>query len=154
MSLQGRGSELVAQTHHVDPGIDVDVDFGLLHAESSGALDGSFGIDIDIANLGVDHPFVAEHIVSTNLEGQAKGVVQLQAAEALRLPGAAQVFLEEGGVVQTYANVGLERRTVGQRVVHHAHGRRQVLDIRQFSVQDRKSTRLNSSHVRISYAVF
>src|SRR6266498_6156102 len=40
----------------------------------------------------------------------------------------------------------------------HAHGRRQDLrlpaSVRDQVLQDRKSTRLNSSHVRISYAVF
>src|SRR5690606_3293063 len=58
-----------------------------------------------------------------------------QAAEALRLAGAAQVFLEEGGVVQTYADVRFERRCFIQRIVDHAQGWWRVLDIGQLAIQ-------------------
>src|SRR5689334_23983891 len=45
------------------------------------------------------------------------------------------------------------RRTAGDvPVPRHAHGDR--LALREFAVGDRKSTRLNSSHSSISYAVF
>src|SRR5690606_40220088 len=38
--------------------------------------------------------------------------------------------------------------------LHHAVQRRQPLLLQRAPIQDRKSTRLNSSHVKISYAVF
>src|SRR3989442_7466376 len=51
--------------------------------------------------------------------------------------------------------ISLQREARGDRVaVEHPHRLQRVLleTVRMF--QDRKSTRLNSSHVRISYAVF
>src|SRR5690606_24174860 len=129
LSLQGRGSELVAQTHHVDPGIDVDVDVDLDRGAAQAGLAGGF--DIDITNLGVDHPVVVEHVVSADLCCQTPGVFQAEAVKAGALGGAAQLFIEEPGEVHTGTHVGLEGRTVIQRVVHRADSRRQVLDAAQ-----------------------
>src|SRR5438045_6003552 len=46
-----------------------------------------------------------------------------------------------------------ESRTLIRRAVRHRAGRR-PMPLRRLEEQDRKSTRLNSSHLGISYAVF
>src|SRR5205085_10265415 len=48
----------------------------------------------------------------------------------------------------------LRRRNRNPDLVEHLGGRRRIEKIHYFLVQDRKSTRLNSSHSQISYAVF
>src|SRR5215813_6251797 len=58
----------------------------------------------------------------------------------------------------------IRERHLGLRVLDHQHRRRPLLPVRPLAageadravpaLEDRKSTRLNSSHVRISYAVF
>src|SRR5690606_24386383 len=123
---------------YVDHRVDVYIDFGFGYAECAWAFDGGLGINIDIANLSVDHQAVGQHIVSTDLKGQTPRVIQLQAAEALSFALAAQVFLEECGVVNADTDIRLESRFAVQRVVNHAEGRRQVLDVAQFAIQSAK----------------
>src|SRR5690606_37078568 len=113
-------SEFVAEADHVDHRVDVYIDFGFGYAECAWAFDGGLGINIDIANLSVDHQAVGQHIVSTDLKGQTPRVIQLQAAEALSFALAAQVFLEECGVVNADTDIRLESRFAVQRVVNHA----------------------------------
>ena len=98
-------SELVAETDHVDHWIDVNIDFDLGAAEVRCAC----RIDVDIANLGVDHHIVGQHVIHAHLRSQAPRVLHVQAAEALALSFAAELVIEEPGVVDASADVGLER---------------------------------------------
>src|SRR2546430_13329824 len=51
--------------------------------------------------------------------------------------------------------IGSEEQLAGRRMIHHVpHPHRVGERARGFEVEDRKSTRLNSSHSQISYAVF
>ncbi|MNJ68592.1 hypothetical protein D3C77_648530 [compost metagenome] len=52
---------------------------------------------------------------------------------ALALGG--QLFVEEDGVVDAHAQVGLEGGVAVQRIDHGAEGRRQVGDFAQFAIQ-------------------
>ena len=58
-------SELVAEADHVDHRVYVYVYFEATDAVKIGV---SSRIDVDIANLGVDHQLVGQHIVGANLE--------------------------------------------------------------------------------------
>src|SRR5436309_11667466 len=62
------------------------------------------------------------------------------------------LFRSLGGVEQRPDVLG--RRFPHQEVAHLLEGRRGRLAIASRPRRDRKSTRLNSSHVKISYAVF
>src|SRR5690606_6754197 len=115
---------------------DVDVDFEAAYAVQIGLAG---GVDIDIAHLRVDHPVVAEHIVGPDLGSQTPGVVQAEAVEVLPFGSTAELFVEEPGVIDAGADIGLERRGVVQRVVHHAQRWRQVLDAAQLAIQPGKA---------------
>src|SRR5690606_16086639 len=97
-------SEFIAEADHVDHRVDVYVDFHLVSSQ----IGSTGGINIDIANLSVDHEAVRQHIVSANLEGEAPGIFHVQPAEALAFGFAAQFVIEEPGVVDASANIGLE----------------------------------------------
>src|SRR5690349_23655268 len=62
----------------------------------------------------------------------------------------AAVRLDSNGQLSELSLERLPRR----RQSCHGDGTHAVLELRRRGVQDRKSTRLNSSHVEISYAVF
>src|SRR3989442_8410388 len=64
-------------------------------------------------------------------------------------PGQGDVHLLSGAGIGDASHLG-ERREVVRRPERRRWGRPELIGRRQ----DRKSTRLNSSHVRISYAVF
>src|SRR5690606_41672828 len=52
-------------------------------------------------------------------------------------------------------HTGIERRILGAEAAFHLpHHAGLDPQIRSYGIEDRKSTRLNSSHVKISYAVF
>ena len=81
---------------------------------------------------------LVEHVVEAQFAGQAPGVLQLHAAETLRLAVAGEVFVEEGGVVHAQAAVGLEGAVgTAHGVVLEQQGRRQLLDVGQLAVQAR-----------------
>src|SRR5690625_5662642 len=66
-------------------------------------------------------------------------------------PGGGQFLTEP---LERTGEVGPHRVSEDDRVGHLHHGRFQVHREEHAFVLDRKSTRLNSSHVAISYAVF
>src|SRR5690606_41526777 len=80
---------------------------------------------------------------SSDLEARRAVLVEERVARQLALP-----------VTNAIAGL-LELRGVAERVdgVHRLHEREGVVE-RHLHLEDRKSTRLNSSHVKISYAVF
>src|SRR5690606_31307888 len=123
-------SELVAQADHVDPGVDVHVNLDPV----AGQCGLAGGVDINVANLGVDHPVVVEHVIRTDLCRETPGIVQAQAAEAVVLRSAAEVFVKEPGEVHPGAHIGFEGRAVIQRIVDQADGGWQMFDASQFSV--------------------
>src|SRR5690606_13656192 len=116
------GLELVAQADHVDQRVDVDVNF----YRGGVQLHGGLGADVDVANLRVDHQLVVQHVVGADLEGQAERAVEAEAVEVSSLACPGQLFIEEDGVVEAGADIGLEGRVATQRVIHCAQGRRQV----------------------------
>src|SRR5215203_4859683 len=92
------------------------------------------------------HQLVPDNVVIGQVtEGDVLDVVQNSLHHAKTAPGAAgQVYLCD---VTRHHDLGAESQP-GQKHLHLLH--RGVLSL----VQDRKSTRLNSSHANISYAVF
>src|SRR5690554_7679451 len=68
--------------------------------------------------------------------------------------GSRRNFLDERavGVAVLFAMRAVFLNFLGREIARHAH--RQIVHRRREQPADRKSTRLNSSHVRISYAVF
>src|SRR5436305_3688568 len=71
-----------------------------------------------------------------------------------RVVGARLRVLELAREQEKAAGLHLEIRSVGREVGGpHVLGQR-LAQLARLHVRDRKSTRLNSSHVRISYAVF
>src|SRR5690606_25589932 len=124
---------------------DVNID---LHFAATKA-GGTRGFDVDVTHVGVKQQVVSQHVVHADLASQAPGVIQIEAAEAFAFGCAGQLGVEEPGVVQTQADIGLESRARIQRVVHGTQGRRQVLDVRQFAIQAGKRSR----HALDAYAV-
>ena len=84
--------ELVAEADHVDEGVYVDVNFNF--AEGC-VVRGCLGIDVDIANLSVEHDVVCEHVIHAYLSCQTPRVFQVQAIEAVAFGVAAQLVVEE-----------------------------------------------------------
>src|SRR5690554_7249359 len=76
--------------------------------------------------------------------GNSHGI--MEGAEPLPLLGGEQAGRSLGEVGQHAVGAGAHE--AGQRLEDHAIG------VQPAVLEDRKSTRLNSSHVRISYAVF
>src|SRR5690606_30544557 len=128
----GSGLELVAQTDHVDPRLDVHVHAGA-HAES-GVVHVGLGVNVDVADLAVDHQVVGQHVVRADLGSPAPAVGGLQVAEAGGFCLAAGVAIHEPGVVDAGAHVRLEGRLGVERVVDEAQGRRQVREAAQLQV--------------------
>src|SRR5690606_39914280 len=88
-------------------------------------------------------PCVLEAFLSGQPEARRAVLVEERVARQLALP-----------VTNAIAGL-LELRGVAERVdgVHRLHEREGAVE-RHLHLEDRKSTRLNSSHVKISYAVF
>ena len=72
-------SELIAETYHVDERIDVDVDFDLL--PGSFRVGRAGGLDVDVANLSVEHYVICQHIVHADLGSQTPGVFHVEATQ-------------------------------------------------------------------------
>src|SRR5690606_41002650 len=79
--------------------------------------------------------------------GHVRADLHEQLLGLLQLVGLATV----GGVAQVMQRC---RQHLGRRVEESDTAGLQLLDVLGFEHQDRKSTRLNSSHVKTSYAVF
>src|SRR5690606_41200149 len=78
-----------------------------------------------------------------------RSVRPARGSNLLRLAGAGGIPL--GVVVQEDQRDGCQQRTRGHDQRHRGQGQ---FGLEQEAGEDRKSTRLNSSHVKISYAVF
>src|SRR5436309_11725718 len=85
-----------------------------------------------------------EKVVATNRKAFHDYAIQEKVEAGIALVGTEVKALREGRANLRDSFASVDR---GQVVLHHCH-------ISPYSHGDRKSTRLNSSHVKISYAVF
>src|SRR5256885_9840200 len=103
--------------------------------------------------------------ILTNLDSTAKELMDELVAAARNLIARAERKIKEGrhSGIQVDEAVGLldtaeghfERGEYADSVEHARAAEQKIVDaLKIFSEQDRKSTRLNSSHLVISYAVF
>src|SRR5258707_6676163 len=73
----------------------------------------------------------------------------------LSLHDALPIWIQSAGGLVKKQDFRIQRHCPRHaRPCHHAAGKRGGEFVRRFRSQDRKSTRLNSSHANISYAVF
>lgn len=115
---QADSSELVAEADHVDEGVDVYVDF-CANAEDC-VVDISFGVDVDIAKLGVKHDVIGQHVIHADLSGPAPRVLHAEIVKPASACGATNAFIEELCVIDPRADIRLESRFIVQRVINQA----------------------------------
>src|SRR5690606_3627625 len=133
------------QSHRADAEVDQDLRAGAVVAGVGGQTEIEVGVDgvasgvLQLVGLQLVHQADAAALVTAHVQHHAAalGVDHLQ------------------GGVELGAAVAAQRaeHVAGQALGVHAH--QHVLAVADVAThQDRKSTRLNSSHVKISYAVF
>src|SRR5207249_9625116 len=128
----------------------LDLDRGQAHHVQDGEGDQGFGRALELVHLLFDRAKALHGVGDTDRQGEeheTEGVAQL-----VRLVEPAEVDRDGGADGDAGRGFAALLEVAPQRAGRG--GDEDVVDRRAESLADRKSTRLNSSHVSISYAVF